>query len=172
MINKQTKNRQFQWRHSTIVEKKKRATFNVNSTSNVTTICIYFIYFFVIVRRLRRRSFFQVFFKNIEKFELFNKNLKHIKKAFCTKWPEQESRELEGHFPVKLTTSTYIYDGPSIRDDRARIVTMQVNVNELELNSRAHQKFIKLCEHRYDEKKRILKSMQLNVNLFHCRKLF
>ena len=58
----------------------------------------------------------------------------HIKKQcqaikkFCTKWPAElkTDEDCERHFPVEITTSNYIYDGPSIRDDRARVVTLQV----------------------------------------------
>lgn len=77
---------------------------------------------------------------------------------FCTPWP----KELElndnqlNHFPLKTTTSTYIYDGPSIRDDRARVVTLEVNIRDLKLSERSRKKFIKLCEHRYNEKSHIL----------------
>lgn len=83
----------------------------------------------------------------------------HIKKhcnaikKFCTPWPEQltTDEQCREFFPIETTTSTYIYDGPSLRDDRARIVTLQIKVSDLNLDARALNKFIKLAEHRYDK---------------------
>lgn len=83
----------------------------------------------------------------------------HIKKhceaikKFCTPWPNIDTQK---HFPIKTTTSTYIYDGPSIRDDRARVVKIEVNINSLNLTGRAKHKFIKLCEHRFNKDTGIL----------------
>ena len=47
---------------------------------------------------------------------------------FCTPWPKElkTDADCEKHFPIESTSSTYIYDGPSLRDDRARTVTLQV----------------------------------------------
>lgn len=82
----------------------------------------------------------------------------HIKKhceaikKFCTPWPVElkDAKTCIEHFPVRTTTSTYIYDGPSLRDDRARVVTLRVNVNSLGLDKRSEEKFIKLAEHRFN----------------------
>ena len=47
---------------------------------------------------------------------------------FCTKWPKelQTDEDCEKNFPIEITTGNYIYDGPNIRDDRARTVTLNV----------------------------------------------
>ncbi len=74
-------------------------------------------------------------------------------KEFCTPWPEID---VEKYFPVKTTTSNYIYDGPSIRDDRARIVELKIHIDSLNLTGRAKHKFMKLCDHRFDHDKGIL----------------
>lgn len=48
--------------------------------------------------------------------------------GFCTPWPKEiETEEAQGyHFPVTVTTSSYLHSSPSIRDPLARIVTMKV----------------------------------------------
>ena len=58
---------------------------------------------------------------------------------------------------MEITTSNYIYDGPSIRDDRARVITLEIKLNSLGLDDRSKDKFIKLAQHRYDPKTDILK---------------
>lgn len=83
----------------------------------------------------------------------------HIKKQcqaikkFCTPWPQNldTDTKCKAHFPIETTTSIYIYDGPSLRDDRARIVTLKVNVEGLELDKRSKEKLILLAEHRYEK---------------------
>ena len=71
----------------------------------------------------------------------------HIKKQcqaikkFCTKWPAElkTDQDCERYFPLEITKSTYIYDGPSIRDDRARIVKLEVNfLNIFFLNAKSY----------------------------------
>ena len=72
-------------------------------------------------------------------------------KRFCTEWPKElrftqpDDRELSKHFPVEITTSNYIYDGPSLRDDRARKVKLEFAVDALKLGRRARNKLIHLC---------------------------
>jgi small subunit ribosomal protein S35 len=83
----------------------------------------------------------------------------HIKKhcdaikKFCTAWPEElndEATQIE-HFPLEITSSSYIYDGPNIRDDRARTVTLEFPLVSLEFKEeRSKKKIIKLAQHRYD----------------------
>lgn len=83
----------------------------------------------------------------------------HIKKQcqaikkFCTEWPEKlkTDEDCEKHFPIETTSSTYIYDGPSLRDDRARFVEIKIKVSSLNLDNRAREKFIRLAEHRYNK---------------------
>lgn len=38
----------------------------------------------------------------------------------------QTDEDCEKNFPIEITTGNYIYDGPNIRDDRARTVTLNV----------------------------------------------
>ena len=58
-----------------------------------------------------------------------NKVIFYLNLEFCTDWPEKlDSETQKDLFPIEITTSTYIYDGPSIRDDRARKVTLQVYI--------------------------------------------
>lgn len=74
-------------------------------------------------------------------------------KQFCTPWPKELSTHeaIKKNFPISTTTSNYIYDGPSIRDDRARIVTLTIKVSDLNLDKRSKEKFIRLAEHRYNK---------------------
>lgn len=88
----------------------------------------------------------------------------HIKKQcqaikkFCTKWPAElkTDQDCERYFPLEITKSTYIYDGPSIRDDRARIVKLEIKVGSLDLDERSSDKLKKLAQHRYDPKTDLL----------------
>jgi len=72
-------------------------------------------------------------------------------KKFCTPWPKALNTDnaCEQHFPIKVITSDYCHSGPSIRDLRARIVTMQLKLSSLELDKHAKDKFMRLVEERY-----------------------
>lgn len=50
---------------------------------------------------------------------------------FCTPWPEelQDDYVLENLFPIEIITNDYCHSSPSIRDAKARIVTLRVSVN-------------------------------------------
>jgi len=39
----------------------------------------------------------------------------------------KSDEDCEKHFPIETTTSNYLFDGPSIRDDRARVVVLKVD---------------------------------------------
>jgi len=67
-------------------------------------------------------------------------------KPYCLPWPNDI-----GHRPVRITTINWIYAGPSIRHPDSRFVKLQVHVDELMLNPRAHRKFILLAGHRYNQ---------------------
>ena len=43
---------------------------------------------------------------------------------FCTPFPKEE--HVFEEFPVTIETTDYVYDGPNIRDDRARSVKLEV----------------------------------------------
>ena len=74
-------------------------------------------------------------------------------KSFCTKWPEnlETDEQVRAHFPVTLVTRDYCHSSPDIRDHRARIVELKINVNDLKLNQRDRVKLEELAMHRYDK---------------------
>uniref|UniRef100_A0A915CAI8 Ribosomal protein S24/S35 mitochondrial conserved domain-containing protein n=1 Tax=Parascaris univalens TaxID=6257 RepID=A0A915CAI8_PARUN len=75
-------------------------------------------------------------------------------KQFCTSWPAElvRSEELrQMHFPVKVSYSDYVHQGTSLRDPRARIVTVTLKLASLKLNKAAYEKFMRLAGNRYDE---------------------
>uniref|UniRef100_F1L7F4 28S ribosomal protein S35 n=1 Tax=Ascaris suum TaxID=6253 RepID=F1L7F4_ASCSU len=81
------------------------------------------------------------------------RHCKAIKK-FCTSWPAEliESKELrQMHFPVTASYSDYVHQGTSLRDPRARIVTVTLKLASLKLNEAAYEKFMRLAGNRYDE---------------------
>lgn len=82
-------------------------------------------------------------------------------KKFCTPWPKELTEDKQGealqrrHYPITIQTCDYVHSGPSIRDARSRIVSLEVKLSDLplgEAESRARQKFIKLVGERYDKK--------------------
>jgi len=80
-------------------------------------------------------------------------------KKFCTAWPKElaEDDDCERHFPVEITTSNYVYDGPSIRDDRARVATLRIKIDSLGLDDHARTKLIHLATpERYNAKTNVL----------------
>ncbi|CAJ0588767.1 unnamed protein product [Cylicocyclus nassatus] len=63
-------------------------------------------------------------------------------KKFCTQYPQEliENKDLvESEFPMKINYNTYVHQGTNIRDNRARVITLQ-------------DKLIRLAGDRYDEK--------------------
>ena len=60
--------------------------------------------------------------------------------------------DCQKYFPIETTTSDYVYDGPSIRDERSRVATLTVNIDCLEFDTHAKDKFIKLAGERFDPK--------------------
>jgi len=81
-----------------------------------------------------------------------------VLRKFCTKWPEnlETDEQIRSHFPVTLITRDYCHSSPSIRDIRARCVTLQVNINDLRLQGWDRIKLIDLVEHRYDPQTEVL----------------
>ncbi|XP_060585038.1 small ribosomal subunit protein mS35-like [Ruditapes philippinarum] len=73
------------------------------------------------------------------------KHCKAIKK-FCTSWPDDLSdrRRMKYHFPVEVITEDYLFAGPSVRDPRARVVTMKFRTGDLKLDKHAEDKFHRL----------------------------
>lgn len=56
---------------------------------------------------------------------------------FCTPWPEElkDNYVLENLFPIEIITNDYCHSSPSIRDAKARIVTLRVSV-KLRVNNK------------------------------------
>ena len=81
---------------------------------------------------------------------------------------------IKKYFPIEISTTDYIYAGPSIRDERSRIVELKVKIDNilnelyyffkflkipilsLDLNERSKDKFIKLVGSRFDKKTKTL----------------
>lgn len=74
-------------------------------------------------------------------------------KKFCTEWPEQlnDHEKAREYFPITYVTSDYVHSGPSIRDPRARIVKLIINIKDLKLDPDDEEKLIALAAHRYNE---------------------
>ncbi|XP_062931285.1 small ribosomal subunit protein mS35 isoform X3 [Cynocephalus volans] len=72
-------------------------------------------------------------------------------KDFCTEWPAalDSDEKCEKHFPIEIDTADYVSSGPSIRNPRARVVTLRVKLSSLNLDDHAKKKFIKLVGERY-----------------------
>uniref|UniRef100_A0ABI7XJ96 Mitochondrial ribosomal protein S35 n=3 Tax=Felidae TaxID=9681 RepID=A0ABI7XJ96_FELCA len=56
-------------------------------------------------------------------------------KDFCTEWPAalDSDEKCEKHFPIEIDTADYVSAGPSIRNPKARVVTLRVPFEETEL---------------------------------------
>ncbi|XP_005090888.1 28S ribosomal protein S35, mitochondrial [Aplysia californica] len=73
-------------------------------------------------------------------------------KKFCTAWPEglETEEDCRHHFPVESVTSDYVFAAPSLRDDRARVASIKLNLSDLELDYHSRDKFIRLVGDRYN----------------------
>ena len=51
-------------------------------------------------------------------------------KDFCIEWPAalDSDEKCEKHFPIEMDTADYVSSGPSIRNPKARVVTLRVRV--------------------------------------------
>ena len=65
---------------------------------------------------------------------------------FCTAWPKgpETEEDIEEHFPLTVTTSDHLNSNASIRDRRARIVQLRLNIDSLPLDTHARDKLIRL----------------------------
>nr|XP_048288660.1 28S ribosomal protein S35, mitochondrial isoform X1 [Myodes glareolus] len=72
-------------------------------------------------------------------------------KDFCTEWPAalDSDEKCEKHFPVEIDTADYVSSGPSVRNPKARVVTLRVKLSSLNLDNHAKKKLIKLVGERY-----------------------
>ncbi|XP_038621111.1 28S ribosomal protein S35, mitochondrial [Tachyglossus aculeatus] len=74
-----------------------------------------------------------------------------VLKDFCTEWPAalDTDEKCEEHFPVEIETADYVSAGPSLRNPKARVVTLKVKLATLNLDDHAKKKLIKLVGERY-----------------------
>jgi len=72
---------------------------------------------------------------------------------FCTPWPKglETEEDVEKHFPLTVVTSDHLHSSSSVRDRRARIVTLSFNVDKLDMDEHARDKFTRLVGDRIDE---------------------
>ncbi|XP_058138964.1 small ribosomal subunit protein mS35 [Dasypus novemcinctus] len=72
-------------------------------------------------------------------------------KDFCTEWPAalKSDEKCEEHFPIEIDTTDYVSAGPSVRNPKARVVTLRVRLSSLKLDDHAKKKLIKLVGERY-----------------------
>lgn len=69
-----------------------------------------------------------------------------------SQWPIglETEEKIEKHFPVEIITADYCHASPTIRDPRARIVTVQFKLSRLELDEHSRDKMIRLLDKRYN----------------------
>uniref|UniRef100_A0A8C5N1E4 Mitochondrial ribosomal protein S35 n=1 Tax=Leptobrachium leishanense TaxID=445787 RepID=A0A8C5N1E4_9ANUR len=74
-------------------------------------------------------------------------------REFCTEWPSALSREdiCAQHYPIEFQTVDYVSAGPSVRNPKARVVTLQVKLSSLNLDDHSKKKLLKLVGSRYDK---------------------
>ncbi|KAK2160359.1 hypothetical protein LSH36_135g04011 [Paralvinella palmiformis] len=79
-------------------------------------------------------------------------------KKFCTPWPKalEDDTVCDKHFPLRVITRDYVADGPTMRDPRARFVTIQLKLSSLKLDEHAKDKFLKLVGDRYNKETDVL----------------
>uniref|UniRef100_A0A7I5EDI2 MRP-S28 domain-containing protein n=1 Tax=Haemonchus contortus TaxID=6289 RepID=A0A7I5EDI2_HAECO len=76
-------------------------------------------------------------------------------KKFCTEFPPELINDpglADSEFPIRITYNTYVHQGVNIRDNRSRVITLQVKLSALPLSPHAREKLIRLATNRYDEK--------------------
>lgn len=71
---------------------------------------------------------------------------------FCNPWPDglETDEQIRSYFPVIKITRDYVHASPTIREPRARIVDLQIRLEDLRLNPMDEDKLIRLAGHRYD----------------------
>ncbi|XP_018431932.1 PREDICTED: 28S ribosomal protein S35, mitochondrial [Nanorana parkeri] len=74
-------------------------------------------------------------------------------KEFCTEWPAalSDDDQCKQHFPLELQSVDFVFAGPSIRNPKARVVTLQIKLSSLNLDKHGRRKLIKLVGSRYNE---------------------
>ncbi|XP_068133745.1 small ribosomal subunit protein mS35 [Hyperolius riggenbachi] len=81
-----------------------------------------------------------------------------VLKEFCTEWPAAltDDEQCWQHFPLQLQSVDYVFAGPSVRNPKARVVTLQVKLSSLNLDKHARRKLLKLAGSRYNAESDIL----------------
>ncbi|KAK5982381.1 Mitochondrial Ribosomal Protein Small [Trichostrongylus colubriformis] len=80
-------------------------------------------------------------------------------KKFCTEFPPELLSDQDlanSEFPLRISYNTYVHQGINIRDNRSRVVTLQVKVSALSLSPRAREKLVRLATNCYEEKSDML----------------
>ncbi|KAJ8371785.1 hypothetical protein AAFF_G00302290 [Aldrovandia affinis] len=74
-------------------------------------------------------------------------------KTFCTDWPQalDSDDKCEEFFPIRVQSSDYVSAGTSLRNPKARVVTLTVKLSSLNLDEHARKKLIKLVGERYSK---------------------
>ncbi|XP_035379636.1 28S ribosomal protein S35, mitochondrial isoform X2 [Electrophorus electricus] len=74
-------------------------------------------------------------------------------KPFCTEWPNalDSDAKCEEHFPIQVQSKDFVSAGPSLRNPKARIITLTVKLSSLNLDDHARKKMIKLSGERYNK---------------------
>ncbi|XP_031712010.1 small ribosomal subunit protein mS35 [Anarrhichthys ocellatus] len=72
-------------------------------------------------------------------------------KPFCTEWPSalDTDARCDELFPIKVESTDYVADGPSVRNPSARVVHLKVKLSSLNLDDHARKKMLKLAGKRY-----------------------
>ncbi|KAL2093884.1 hypothetical protein ACEWY4_011196 [Coilia grayii] len=72
-------------------------------------------------------------------------------KPFCTEWPAglDSDAACEKHFPIKVENKEFVSAGTSLRNPKARVVTLTVKLSSLNLDEHARKKMVKLVGDRY-----------------------
>ncbi|KAM3927058.1 small ribosomal subunit protein mS35 [Leptodactylus fuscus] len=81
-----------------------------------------------------------------------------VLREFCTPWPAALTSDdlCSQHFPIELQSVDYVSAGPSLRNPKARAVTLQVKLSNLNLDTHARRKLIKLVGARYNPEDDVL----------------
>lgn len=73
---------------------------------------------------------------------------------FCTPFPQElidQPQLVAEHLPLTIRYNDFTHQGTSLRDARARVVTVEFKVAALKLDPHGEKKFIQLLGRRYDE---------------------
>ncbi|RWS09556.1 28S ribosomal protein S35-like protein [Dinothrombium tinctorium] len=74
-------------------------------------------------------------------------------RKFCTPWPQALTDEMcDKYFPLEVITSDYCHASPTIREPKARIITIRIKLSSLDLDYHAKDKLKRILQHRYDPK--------------------